>query len=163
MSDSYYDVAQICTNGHVINRNADSVPQSNQKYCTECGASTIMACPSCGAAIRGQYYVPGIVVVGRHYCRPAYCYNCGQPYPWTTSSLDAANELADELESLTLEEREQLKNSFPDLLRNTPKSAVAEIRFKKIIKKVGSDAYDGLKTILVDVVSETVKKSLFGG
>lgn len=119
--------------------------------------------PSCGAAIRGYYHVPGIVVLGRHYCRPAYCYNCGQPYPWTTSSLEAANELADELESLTLEEREQLKNSFPDLLRNTPKSAVAEIRFKKIIKKVGSDAYDGLKTILVDVVSETVKKSLFGG
>ena len=77
--------------------------------------------------------------------------------------MEAANELADELESLTLEEREQLKNSFPDLLSNTPKSAVAEIRFKKIIKKVGSDAYDGLKTILVDVVSETVKKSLFGG
>ncbi|WP_297893030.1 DUF2321 domain-containing protein [uncultured Desulfovibrio sp.] len=162
MSDSYYDVAQICANGHVVNNSADSVPQSNQNYCTECGAATIMACPSCDTAIRGQYYVPGIVG-GWHYCRPAYCYNCGQPYPWTTSSLDAANELADELESLTLEEREQLKNSFPDLLRNTPKSAVAEIRFKKIIKKVGSDAYDGLKTILVDVVSETVKKSLFGG
>lgn len=163
MSDGYYDVAQICTNGHVVNSSADSAPQSNQKYCTECGSATIMACTSCCAAIRGYYYVPGIVFAGRHYCRPAYCYNCGQPYPWTTSSLDAANELADELESLTLEEREQLKNSFPDLLRNTPKSAVAEIRFKKIIKKVGSDAYDGLKTILVDVVSETVKKSLFGG
>ena len=162
MSDGYYDVAQICTNGHVVNSSADSVPQSNQKYCTECGAATIMACPACDTAIRGKYYVPGIVG-GWHYHRPAYCYNCGQPYSWTTSSLEAANELADELESLTLEEREQLKNSFPDLLSNTPKSAVAEIRFKKIIKKVGSDAYDGLKTILVDVVSETVKKSLFGG
>ena len=121
-----------------------------------------MACPSCGAAIRGYYCLPGFIG-GMSYIRPAYCHSCGQPYSWTTSSMEAANELADELESLTLEEREQLKNSFPDLLSNTPKSAVAEIRFKKIIKKVGSDAYDGLKTILVDVVSETVKKSLFGG
>ena len=38
MSDGYYDVAQICTNGHVVNSSASSVPQSNQKYCTECGA-----------------------------------------------------------------------------------------------------------------------------
>lgn len=31
------------------------------------------------------------------------------------------------------------------------------------MKKVGSEAYDGMKSILDDVVSETVKKSVFGG
>jgi hypothetical protein len=32
MSDSYYDTAQICTNGHVINSMAALSPQSNQKH-----------------------------------------------------------------------------------------------------------------------------------
>lgn len=47
-------------------------------------------------------------------------------------------------------------------LLHTP-STVAETRFKKLMKKVGSEAYDGMKSILDDVVSETVKKSVFGG
>jgi hypothetical protein len=72
-------------------------------------------------------------------------------------------ELADELGGLNAEEREQLKNSFPDLVKNTPKTAVAETRFKKLMKKAGSEAYDGMKSILVDVVSEAVKKPVFGG
>lgn len=29
------------------------------------------------------------------------------------------------------------------------------------MKKAGSEAYDGMKSILIDVVSEAVKKSLF--
>lgn len=162
MSDSYYDTAQICTNGHLINTMAASSPQSNQKHCAECGASTIMVCPSCNAAIRGYHHVPGVIGFFNFH-KPSYCYDCGQAYPWTASSLEAARELADELEGLNLEEREQLKNSFPDLVKNTPKTVVAETRFKKIMKKAGSEAYDGMKSILVDVVSETVKKSVFGG
>lgn len=42
------------------------------------------------------------------------------------------------------------------------KLVVAESRFKKIIKKTGADAYEGMKSILVDIVSEAVKKSIFG-
>ena len=162
MSSSYYDTAQICINGHVINTMAQTSPQSNQKFCTECGAETIMACPNCNASIRGYYHVEGVVGFFE-YEKPAYCYNCGQAFPWTNSSLEAAAELADELDGLNQEEKEQLKNSFPDLVRNTSKTVVAETRFKKIMKKAGAEAYDGMKSILIDVVSETVKKSIFGG
>lgn len=162
MSDSHYDTAQICINGHVINTTAESSPQSNQKYCTECGAQTITVCPHCNTSIRGHYHVEGVIFLFE-YKKPAYCYNCGQAFPWTESSLQAATELADELESLSQKEKEQLKNSFSDLVRNTPKTVVAETRFKKIMKKAGGDACEGMKAILIDVVSETVKKSIFGG
>lgn len=162
MSDSYYDTAQICLNGHVVNTMAATSPQSSQKHCADCGAQTIMACTSCNAKIRGEYHVPGVFVFS-HYYKPSYCHNCGTAFPWTVSSLEAARELADEFDGLTQEEKEQLKSSFPDLVKNTPKTTVAETRFKKLMKKAGSEAYDGMKSILVDVVSEAVKKSVFGG
>lgn len=161
MSDSYYDTAQICLNGHVTNSMAASYPQSNQKYCALCGAQTITACPNCNVAIRGDYHVPGVIGFF-DYNKPAYCYNCGVAFPWTESSLKAANELADELDSLSQEERQLLKDSFPDLVRDTPKTPVAETRFRRLIKKAGAEAYDGMKAVLVDVVSEAVKKSVFG-
>lgn len=162
MSDSYYDTAQICTNGHVVNKMASSYPEHNQEYCDQCGAPTIISCPSCNTPIRGYYHVPGVIGFF-DYNRPAYCYNCGTPFPWTESSLKAAQELADELETLNSEEKDNLKNTFPDLIKDTPKTTVAETRFKKLMKKAGTEAYDAMKSILADVVSETVKKTLFGG
>jgi hypothetical protein len=161
MSDSYYDIAQICLNGHVINTMAKDYPQSNQSFCSDCGAQTIMTCPSCSDQIRGYYHVSGVIGFS-DYDRPAYCPNCGKAYPWTVSSLEAANDLADELETLSVEERQQLKESFPDLIKSTPKTIVAETRFKKLMRKAGSDAYEGMKSILCDVVSEAVRKSIFG-
>ena len=120
-----------------------------------------MICPSCNVQIRG-YYHTGYPIFS-DYRKPSYCHNCGTAFPWTVSSLEAARELADEFDTLTQEEKEQLKNSFPDLVKNTPKTTVAETRFKKLMKKAGSEAYDGMKSILIDVVSEAVKKSVFGG
>jgi hypothetical protein len=161
MSDSYYDTAQICLNGHVVTSMANSYPQHCQKYCDKCGAETITACLECNVAIRGYYHVPGFIGFS-DYDRPAYCHNCGRPFPWTISGLEAASKLADELENLSDEEKEQLKSSFQDLIMDTPKTVVAETRFKKLLKKAGSDAYEGMKAILIDIVSETVRKSIFG-
>lgn len=161
MSESYYDTAQICLNGHVINSMARDYPQSNQKFCSECGAETIMECPSCHSKIRGHYHIPG-VIGGYSYEAPSYCYNCGEAYPWTKIKLQAAADLADEFDELSDDEKNKLKLSLPELIKDTPQTVVAETRFKRIMKKAGAEAYDGMKTILVDVVSETVKKSLFG-
>ena len=161
MSDSYYDTAQICMNGHVINSMAKDHPQSNQEFCSDCGEKTIAECPSCNSNIRGHYHVSGVIGFSE-YRAPSYCFGCGKPYPWTTSRLEAATELADELEGLTSEEKEKLKSALPELVKNGPKTVVAETRFKKIIKKSGADAYEGMKSILIDVVSEAVKKSIFG-
>ena len=161
MSDSYYDVAQICENGHVANSMARDYPQRNQDHCDKCGTPTIMACPSCQTAIRGFYHVPGVIGFAE-YDAPAFCHKCGKPFPWTTARLRAAEELADELDGLTPDDREFLKKSLHDLVRETPKTRVAETRFKKIMRKAGRDGYEGMKALLSDIVSEVVRKTIFG-
>jgi hypothetical protein len=161
MYNSYYDVAQICENGHVINSMARGYPNSNQDYCDKCGAPTLMACPSCQTAIRGDYHVPGVISFS-DYRVPSFCYKCGEPFPWTAAALRAAEELAEELEGLTDDERESLKKSLNELVRETPNTRVAETRFKRIMKKVGKDGYESMRSILTDIVSETVRKTIFG-
>lgn len=160
MADSYYDTAQICLNGHVINSMSVSSPKRNQQYCDECGAKTISTCPECNTSIRGYYHVPGVIGFF-DYKKPAFCFNCGNPFPWTSSRIEAALELADELENISEEDRQRLKDSFPDLVRDTPKTSVAETRFKKIMRMAGADAYNAMKSIMIDIVSETVRKSIF--
>ena len=162
MKDNYYDTAQICLNGHTVNSNAISSPQLNQKHCAKCGEQTITKCPACNTAIRGYYTPAGSFELYGYYYKPAYCHNCGEAFPWTTSSLKAASELVDELEALNPEEKQQLKDSFPDIVKDTPKTVVAGTRFKRLMEKAGAEAYDGMKSILINVVSEAVKKSVFG-
>ncbi|MGB3730164.1 MAG: DUF2321 domain-containing protein, partial [Thermodesulfobacteriota bacterium] len=43
-----------------------------------------------------------------------------------------------------------------------PRTKLAETRFKKIMMKTGKESLDAMKSILIDIVSETIKKSLFG-
>jgi len=76
--------------------------------------------------------------------------------------LEAAKELADELDGISDEEKEKLKETFKDLVSEGPKTKLAETRFNKIMKKVGKEGLDGMRSILIDIVSETVRKSLFG-
>ena len=91
-----------------------------------------------------------------------FCYKCGEPFPWTAAALRAAVELADEFDGLTDGERVVLKKSLPELVRETPNTHVAETRFKKIMRKVGKEGYEGMRSLLTDIVSETVRKTLFG-
>ncbi len=58
MSDGWYDTAQICINGHVINSMSKSHPEHNKKFCDKCGEPTITNCPKCNAPIRGHYHEP---------------------------------------------------------------------------------------------------------
>lgn len=156
-----YDVAQICINGHLVNSSSRSMSQFNQKFCEKCGAETITQCPSCKLDIRGYYHSPGFISLAEESI-PSFCHNCGKSYPWTESALDAAQELADELSELTDEEKDLLKKSLPDLIKETPKTKVAESRFKKIMSKAKKESVDAMRSILVDIISETIKKSLFG-
>lgn len=161
MSESYYNLAQICRNGHVITSIVRDYPNRNQDHCDRCGAPTITSCPSCNADIRGYYHAPDALNF-RPYTAPAFCHKCGKPFPWTAAGLSAAEELADELEGLTEQERESLKKSLNDLIRETPNTRVAETRFKRLMKKVGKDGYESMRSILTDMVSETVRKTVFG-
>ena len=160
MSDGYYDLGQICENGHVTNSCVRENPAHNQDHCDKCGSRTITTCPACETEIRGYYHLPNVVGFG--YTAPAFCYKCGEPFPWTAAALRAAEDLADELDDLSADEKDSLKKALPDLVRETPRARVAETRFKKLMRKVSEEGVEGMRGILTDIVSETVRKTLFG-
>ena len=157
----HYDTAQVCLNGHMVNHSYHSSPDFNQDFCDKCGAQTITQCPDCKSPIRGDYqfenvFAPGPTTPNR------FCHQCGKPYPWTRQAVQAAKDLADELEGLDQNEREQLKKSLDELIKESPNTEVAGFRFKKLMKKTGAGSVEVMKSIISDFLSETVKKSVFG-
>ena len=86
---SWYDVMQACTNGHVITSKAKSRTEDLRKRCPECGAETITKCPKCNADIQGFKHIPNVIHAVPN-TAPAYCHECGMPYPWTVAKEHAA-------------------------------------------------------------------------
>src|SRR5262245_60508648 len=152
--------AQICRNGHVVTTLADSDPGACERFCSRCGGETMTACEHCNASIRGDRDIAHAVVVGDTYALPRFCHACGKPYSWTTARLNAAAELADELDDLSAEEREQLKKSLVELVHDTPAAELAAVRVKKTLRNVGNAGLETFRKVLVDVLSEAAKKSL---
>ena len=162
MSASFYEVAQICMNGHVITSLLKMNPIRSQKHCNQCGALTITTCPKCNEQIRGSYYDPEWSKdYEGSYKKPSFCHNCGTAYPWMDSKLKAARDLSDELDNLTQDERDLLKKSLDDIVRDTPQTTVSALRFKKLATKASSIAASALKDILVDIASEAAKKVIW--
>jgi hypothetical protein len=154
--DSFYCTAQVCTNGHVITSKADERPERTSDWCKDCGATTIMNCPSCGTIIRGF----PIDDAGARYARPAFCHHCGRPYPWTEAKIRAAKDLA-QLLKISPTERELVEKDIDELIRDTPGAPVAAVRFKGILTKAGKTLTRAFRDILVSVLSETANKALW--
>jgi len=155
-----YDIAQICLNGHVIASTAGSSPQFRKKRCDECGEKTIMNCPHCNEPIKGYYHVPGFLDTKMHYDIPRFCENCGKPYPWIKSKIESAFEIIDFIDSLSDAEKIDFKVTIQELIKETPKIAVAKVKFKKYRQKIDSDISDGLNDVLVDTLNEKLKNEL---
>jgi hypothetical protein len=101
------------------------------------------------------------VSVQRPVSVPGYCTKCGKPYPWTTATIAAATELADELEGLADEDRVTLKENVSDLLTDTPRTEVAATKVRKVLKRIGPAAFEAIRAVLINVVTEAVKRNLF--
>jgi hypothetical protein len=155
-----YYTAQICMSGHVILECVELMPEGREKYCSECGSPTTETCPGCSHPIRGVWR--GSISTASM-ATPAYCVNCGAAFPWTAEKLAVAKEFADEIPELDTAEREQLKIAIDDLVSGGPKTELAASRFKRLVAKAGKTVGDALQRVVVDVVSETVKKTLLGG
>lgn len=154
-----YDFAQICLNGHVINAATETYPHLNRKFCDECGAPSITNCPNCKAKIEGQFDPKG-EWESQPYIVPAYCSECGNPFPWTESKIQAAHELAQELENISEDEKIILSKSIDDLVRDTTNTELAATRFKRIISKAGKTGINAFKNILLDIATEKAKELL---
>lgn len=157
-----WGTAEICLNGHVISKEVTTTREASPEYCRVCGKPTIRRCPSCEAPIRGQLHshTPG-VFVSSSYWVPKFCHACGAPYPWTAAAIQAAKELAHDTENLSEEERAQLAGTIDDLVSTGPRTELAATRFKRLMGKAGRVAADGFRSLLVDVLSEAVKKAIW--
>ncbi|MFC1912602.1 DUF2321 domain-containing protein [Chloroflexota bacterium] len=162
MSD-FYEVAQICVNGHVITDSLNSNPEVGRDFCEDCGSPTIMECEYCESSIRGYHHIEGVIGFFPDFKRPSFCPDCGKPYPWTESKIIAAHELAEEMENLSSEDRELLSKSIDDLIVDSPRTELAATRFKKLLLKIGEPAAIALRNLVIDIASETAKKLVLGG
>ena len=154
-----YDIAQICINGHVINSCSVSTPHINRKFCQRCGSPTITACQYCSAKIKGSY-LTNISTSG--FTRPSFCSDCGKPYPWTEAKIQAAHDLAKELENITKEEREILHRSIDDMVTDSPRTELAVTRFIKLLAKVGEPAARALRELIIEIASSAAVKLIKG-
>ena len=164
----FQDAAVICVNGHLVNDSFHRVARKNSEFCPRCGERTISACEQCHTPIPGDLHNSAedeFVFYGgpSMYEQPAYCRGCGKPFPWTVTALAAAKDYASELEGLSEDERRVLSESLDDLVTEGPRTAVAASRFRRLAAKAGASAIEGFRSIMVDVVSEAVRKQMFGG
>jgi hypothetical protein len=160
MVDEGYDIAQVCFNGHVTNSSAKRISEHNQEYCNRCGQKTITNCPSCNNEIRGDYWGGGFSTA--EFIAPSYCQKCGKPFPWTENKIKSVIEYSKEFGGLDSNEADELEKSINDLVSDTPKTQLGASRFKRIMTKVGAESASAIKEIIVDIVSESAKKIIWG-
>lgn len=78
----WYDVMQVCINGHKITGMAKYHPENLVNNCSKCGAETTTKCPKCNAEIPGYKHYPR--VSSPDYSKPPdFCPSCGEKFPWT--------------------------------------------------------------------------------
>ncbi|REG90246.1 DUF2321 domain-containing protein [Flavobacterium aquicola] len=88
---SFYDVMQVCVNGHLITDNYYTSPEFRKSFCTSCGEKTITTCPNCNKELKGDYHVPGVVDLS--FSRtpvPEICEYCGKDFPWKSKKKKIA-------------------------------------------------------------------------
>lgn len=156
----YYDVGQVCVNGHAVTGNVRRSPQFSEKFCSKCGAETVTQCGHCRAAIRGEYEVDGAAVIGFAYLPPSYCHECGVPYPWRAKEIEAAEELIDLADHLTDSERAALKADLSSLTVQSPRTEVAIVRMRQFLTRAKNEAGPAMRTLLTSIATDAVKKSL---
>jgi hypothetical protein len=148
-SRPYFDIAQICLNGHVINSNYSKDPLFNKQYCDRCGERTITECPKCAQKIKGEYEDPQshVAVIGFPYKPPSFCEYCGKAFPWTLRTLRAAREFTNTLD-LSDDQKNELKRDITDMVKNRPRAIVAAKRFKKTLE----DKYNQIPAVYRDLL-----------
>ena len=82
--------------------------------------------------------------------------------PRTERRIASAVELVGVGANLPAEEVQQFQSDLTDLTKDSPKTQVASLRFKKVMAKVGTEIASSVREIVVDVLSEAAKKAIWG-
>lgn len=181
----YYDIAQICKDGHVINIYEKCHLEKNVKRCPICSAEVISRCQVCQAPIRGGHIqelrfknratdprdifntIEKTTVSSKELTKiedfqlPAYCHECGAAYPWTESLLNDADAIIDSFDELSDEQRKLLKERFPDLLTDNPRSISAALTYSKLINGLDSFSCAVGKGLLINLLEKHVPETIF--
>lgn len=153
-----YDVALICTNGHLINSQLRAHHDLNPAYCSTCGQPTISKCPDCNHDIKGLRISEFSYIFT--YTVPAYCEYCGQPFPWTKSALESAALIIQEDENLSEQLKESVAGSLSDVIVENPKTNLAVVRLQKCLSTAGKFTADAVRQFVIDFGCELAKKSM---
>lgn len=156
---SNYYTAQVCKNGHLFTAYVEDHRNDLETFCSKCGAQMITKCGSCGTNIRGRSR--GEFGHWGDYSPPSYCFNCGNPFPWTSSALEATKDILLLSEAIDSSELATIEDTYRDLIIETPKTQVAAMRFKRLLSKSGKTASDAIYQVMVDVLSEAVRKTVW--
>jgi hypothetical protein len=155
-----YEGQQICMNGHLITNYATTHPEDRKNFCPECGKSTVMSCAHCNAPLRGEEIDPEVFFLGGFgFSPPAYCHQCGVPYPWTQTKIETAVELAAQVET-DAHELEMIRQSIEDLATETPRTPLAIVRIKRLWAKSEEVIRPAIGKIFMDIASEAIQKQL---
>lgn len=155
-----YRAAKICPNGHVATTAADQNHELREAFCSQSGEATIIQYPKCSASIGGDDYVEGVLGFGGDYEPPTFCNNCGSRFPWAERKIAGTVELVEADANLTPDEVQQFRTDLTKLTKDSPKTQVASLRFKKVMAKVRTSVASGVRDIVVDVLSEAAKKAI---
>jgi len=97
MSD-YYDIMQVCLNGHQITSMYNDYPENRKDFCDKCGIGTIHQCPKCNEDIRGHHNMSGVTNMFTT-AIPSNCHKCGNAFPWKKKEnveIETVYEIDDE-------------------------------------------------------------------
>lgn len=131
--------AFICEKGHVISNSSKTCMRN---YCN-CGSKIVSRCSECDAVILGRPVDE--YLYGASYEAPAYCHQCGKPYPWTSLAIESTLLALEESKELSKIEIQQLADILPDVITETPRTRLAAVRIKKVIASAGGFAAECLK------------------
>ncbi len=122
------------------------------KFCADCGAKTMSKCHGCDAFIQHKDY-------RAHYV-PNYCTACGKQFPWVSSAIEELGRVTDEATDLTVEEKNSLKQAYPELTKNTAKTRGAIEVLKAYYTKFSPAAMAIVRAVLINVMTDEGKRGL---
>lgn len=163
-----YDVQQVCENGHQITGCCTIHPERQKKFCQECGAATISVCPSCSEGIQGdpievrQSWADARrggskMVSGRPVDVPAYCSNCGEPYPWTKNKILIAIQMFAEFGDLDEQEKKTIEQDINNIAKDITLAELSAMRIKRIWGKYGKIGYNVIMEFASKTAAEVLK------
>jgi len=157
---SWYGIALVCANGHVLADDLEQQTARKARFCPECGEGTTSECPECGAPIRGRYHERRLAVTPMRK-PPAFCHECGEPYPWTQDKLRAAADLLSRMKRLSPEEREALAIDFREIMTDNPRTQVAALDIKSALGKAGKVIGPLLRDLVGEIATEAARRIIF--